>query len=312
MRRSNDWVSGKLPMSEAEMAKHGVVVTTIVGLPFPAYRRGKVRDVFDLGDRLLIVATDRLSAFDVVLPTAIPGKGALLTAISDFWFDRTERILPNHRTGESLDDLGISPDQRPLLQGRSTIVNKAERIDIECVVRGHLAGSGWKEYQSFRTLAGEALPSGLQRGDPLPELRFTPAVKNDDGHDENISRARLAEQIGRDLANRLERTSVDLFTSARLIAANAGFVLADTKFEFGFIGGELTLIDEALTPDSSRYWDIATWSPGTEPPSFDKQVVRDWLEASGWNKEPPGPELPAAIVDATRGKYAAVLQRLTA
>jgi len=298
-------------MSEAETVNPGEAVTTIVGLPFPAYRRGKVRDVFDLGDRLLIVATDRLSAFDVVLPTAIPGKGALLTAISDFWFDHTERILPNHRTGESLDDLGISMEQRPLLQGRATIVSKAERIDIECVVRGHLAGSGWKEYQSFGTLAGEALPFGLRRGDQLPDLRFTPAVKYDDGHDENISRARLADQIGRDLANRLEQTSVDLFTSARSIAADAGFVLADTKFEFGFIGGELTLIDEALTPDSSRYWDIATWSPGTEPPSFDKQVVRDWLEASGWNKEPPGPELPPEIVDATREKYAAVLRRLT-
>jgi len=298
-------------MSEAETVNPGAALTMIVGLPFPAYRRGKVRDVFDLGDRLLIVATDRLSAFDVVLPTAIPGKGALLTAISDFWFDRTEGILPNHRTGESLDELGISVDQRSLLQGRSTIVNKAERIDIECVVRGHLAGSGWKEYQSFGTLAGESLPPGFRRGDQLPDLRFTPAVKNDDGHDENISRARLADQIGQDLATRLERTSVDLFASARSIAADAGFVLADTKFEFGFIGGELTLIDEALTPDSSRYWDIATWSPGTEPPSFDKQVVRDWLEASGWNKESPGPELPPEIVGATREKYSEVLRRLT-
>lgn len=298
-------------MSETESMNFGVAVTTIVGLPFPSYRRGKVRDVFDLGDRLLIVATDRLSAFDVVLPTAIPGKGVLLSAISDFWFDRTEPILPNHRTGKSIDDLGISMDQRLLLKSRSTIVNKAERIDIECVVRGHLAGSGWKEYQSFGTLAGEALPSGLRRGDPLPELRFTPAIKNDDGHDENISRARLADQIGRDLATRLEQTSAELFTSARSIAADVGFVLADTKFEFGFIGGELTLIDEALTPDSSRYWDIGTWTPGTEPPSFDKQAVRDWLEASGWNKEPPGPELPPEIVGATREKYAEVSRRLT-
>ncbi len=298
-------------MSLADAFNPEPAVTAIDGLPFPEYRRGKVRDVFDLGDRLLIVATDRLSAFDVVLPTPIPGKGVLLTAISDFWFDHTERILPNHRTGESLDSLGVTPEQAKLLHGRSTIVRKAERIDIECVVRGHLAGSGWKEYASLGNLAGEALPTGLRRGEPLPELRFTPAVKNDQGHDVNISRAQLAERLGRDLAARLEGISIDLFTGARSIAAGAGFVLADTKFEFGFVDGELMLIDEALTPDSSRYWDIATWTPGSEPPSFDKQMVRDWLEASGWNKEPPGPELPTAIVRATRDKYAEVLRRLS-
>lgn len=298
-------------MSVADAGEFQPAVTTIEGLPFPAYRRGKVRDVFDLDDRLLIVATDRLSAFDVVLPTAIPGKGALLTAISDFWFDRTERLLTNHRTGEGLASLGLSPMQAELVRGRATIVRRAERIDIECVVRGHLAGSGWKEYQASGTLAGEALPAGLQRGDPLPELRFTPAVKNDTGHDENVSRLRLAGLIGDELANRLERTSLDLFAQAGPIAARAGFVLADTKFEFGFVDGDLTLIDEALTPDSSRYWDVTTWTPGAEPPSFDKQVVRDWLESSGWDKEPPGPELPADIVFATRDRYAEVLRRLT-
>ncbi len=299
-------------MSGAETVNPETAITTIEGLPFPPYRRGKVRDVFDLGDRLLIVATDRLSAFDVVLPTAIPGKGELLTAISEFWFDNTEHLLPNHRTGQSLDDLGVSPEQLAPLTGRSTIVRKAERIDIECVVRGHLAGSGWKEYQSLGTLAGEDLPPGLQRGDHLPALRFTPAVKNDEGHDENISRARLAAQIGSELATLLERSSFELFTSARSTAREAGFVLADTKFEFGFIDDELTLIDEALTPDSSRYWDAGTWQPGLEPPSFDKQIVRDWLETIGWNKEPPGPELPADIVASTRDKYAEVLRRLTA
>lgn len=300
-------------MSVADAGEHESAVATIEGLPFPAYRRGKVRDVFDLDDRLLIVATDRLSAFDVVLPTAIPGKGILLTAISDFWFDRTADILPNHRTGDDLSDLSslaLTPEQTTSLRGRATIVRKAERIDIECVVRGHLAGSGWKEYQARGTLAGEALPAGLRRGDPLPDLRFTPAIKNDDGHDENISRARLAALIGAGLADRLEQISIDLFGSARKIASGAGFVLADTKFEFGFINGELILIDEALTPDSSRYWDTASWKPGAEPPSFDKQVVRDWLEASGWDKEPPGPELPASIVGATRDKYAEVLRRL--
>lgn len=288
-----------------------VPVTTIDGLPFPVYRRGKVRDVFDLGDRLLIVATDRLSAFDVVLPTPIPSKGVLLTAISDFWFDHTGHIVPNHRTGESLDMLGLAASLRGELDGRSTIVRKADRIDIECVVRGHLAGSGWKEYQASGTLAGEPLPDGLRRGDPLPAPRFTPAIKNDRGHDENISRQVLAGQIGGDLADLLESMSLDIFAYARNLAARAGFVLADTKFEFGFIDGALTLIDEALTPDSSRYWDTATWTPGTEPPGFDKQAVRDWLEASGWNKEPPGPVLPSEIVDSTREKYAEVLHRLT-
>lgn len=287
-------------------------VISVAGLPFPMFRRGKVRDVYDLDDRLLIVATDRLSAFDVVLPTAIPGKGALLTGISDFWFDRTMAMLPNHRTGEAIASLGLSAAERDVLTGRSTIVRKADRIDIECVVRGHLAGSGWKEYQALGTLAGEPLPAGLRRGDALCAPRFTPAVKSDQGHDENISRARLADLIGQDLATRIERISLDLFSSARDIAAGAGFTLADTKFEFGFIDGNLSIIDEALTPDSSRYWDMASSSPGREPPSFDKQVVRDWLEASGWNKEPPGPELPPDIVSTTRNRYADVLQRLTA
>jgi phosphoribosylaminoimidazole-succinocarboxamide synthase len=287
-------------------------VTAINGLPFPVFRRGKVRDVFDLGDRLLIVATDRLSAFDVVLPTAIPGKGALLTAVSDFWFDRTVDVLPNHRTGDSINALGLDSDTAKQIRGRSSIVRRAERIDIECVVRAHLAGSGWKEYQARGTLAEEPLPAGLRRGDPLPELRFTPAVKSDEGHDQNISRAHLADRIGTDLADRLEAVSIELFDRARTVAAEAGFILADTKFEFGYVDGELMLIDEALTPDSSRYWDSTSTKAGEEPPSFDKQVVRDWLERSGWNKEPPGPELPHDIVAMTRARYAEVLDRLAA
>ncbi|HYI24309.1 MAG TPA: phosphoribosylaminoimidazolesuccinocarboxamide synthase [Thermomicrobiales bacterium] len=282
-------------------------------LPFPLYRRGKVRDVYDIGSgRLLIVATDRLSAFDVVLPTPVPGKGALLTAISNFWFDRTSQSVPNHRTNEPVDTLGISTEAAAGIADRSTVVRFAERIDIECVVRGHLAGSGWKEYQQQGTLAGETLPTGLRRGDPLPERRFTPAMKNDIGHDENISRERLAAIVGTDVAERLEATSLMLFDAAQDIARQAGFVIADTKFEFGWIDGVLTAIDEVLTPDSSRYWDIETWVDGTEPPSYDKQVVRDWLEGSGWDKEPPGPELPAAIVDTTRQRYATVLNRLAA
>lgn len=279
-------------------------------LHLPLFRSGKVRDVFDMGDRLLIVATDRLSAFDVVLPTLIPGKGKLLTAISDFWFDRTEDVVPNHRTGIQVETLALEPDQLDHLTGRSSIVWKAERIDIECVVRGHIAGTGWKEYEEFGTLAGESMPAGLRRGDALPEVSFTPAAKNDVGHDQNISRGELGNRIGVKLAADLEDASVRLFLRAREIADSAGFVLADTKFEFGVINGQLTLIDEALTPDSSRYWDITTLQQGLEPPSFDKQVVRDWLESSGWNKEPPGPVLPKSIVNTARQRYAEVLERL--
>jgi phosphoribosylaminoimidazole-succinocarboxamide synthase len=298
-------------MSLDRLSADDLAVTAIDGLPYPVFRRGKVRDVFDLGDRLLIVATDRLSAFDVVLPTAIPGKGKILSAISDYWFDRTSGMIPNHRTTGRVEDLGLTPTQQELLAGRTTIAARAERIDIECVVRSNLAGTGWKEYQSSGSLAGERLPVGLQRGDALPEPRFTPAAKNDIGHDVNISRKELSDRIGADLACELERTSIALFERARGIAANAGFLLADTKFEFGFIDGTISLIDEALTPDSSRYWDLASWVPGTEPPSFDKQVVRDWVESSGWNKEAPGPELPPSVVEATRSKYMEVWQRLT-
>lgn len=286
-------------------------VTNVSNVPLPLFRSGKVREVFDLGDRLLIVATDRLSAFDVVLPTPIPGKGRLLTAISNFWFDRTSTLIPNHRTGDSIDSLDIDSGPREQLRDRSSVVWKANRIDIECVVRGRLAGSGWKEYRTGQTLAGEPLPSGLSQGAELPQPRFTPATKNDSGHDQNISRSELVDRIGVDLSAKLEEASRDLFSHAREIAADAGFVLADTKFEFGWIDGELTLIDEALTPDSSRYWDVATWDPGSEPPGFDKQVVRDWLESSGWNKEPPGPVLPPDIVETTRYRYAEVLDRLT-
>jgi len=289
-----------------------VAMVGIDGLPFPAFRRGKVRDVFDLGERLLIVATDRLSAFDVVLPTPIPGKGVILNTISEFWFDRTTGVVSNHRTGIPITTLDLPLETIDLLKGRAVIVRKADRIDIECVVRGNLAGSGWKEYQAEGTLAGEALPAGLRRGDSLPEPRFTPAAKNDTGHDENISRTELADRVGQDLAEQLEQTSLALFALARATAARAGFILADTKFEFGHVDGVLTLIDEALTPDSSRYWDAATWMPGDEPPSFDKQVVRDWLEATGWNKEPPGPELPDDIANTARDRYAEVLRRLQA
>jgi phosphoribosylaminoimidazole-succinocarboxamide synthase len=282
----------------------------IEAIPFPTFRRGKVRDVFDLGDRLLVVASDRLSAFDVVLPTSIPNKGELLTAISNHWFGQTSTLSPNHLAHESIHDIGLAPELADTLAARSVIVRKAERIDIECVVRGNLAGSGWKEYREYGTLANEPLPVGLRLGDQLAEPRFTPATKNDSGHDENISRAALRELIGEDLAGTLERVSLEIFEFARGEAARAGFILADTKFEFGFVDGTLVVIDELLTPDSSRYWDAAAWQPGLEPPSFDKQVVRDWLEASGWNKEPPGPVVPHEIVTMAADRYKQVYTRL--
>lgn len=279
---------------------------------YPKLRSGKVREIFDLGDRLLFVATDRVSAFDVILPNLIPGKGRLLTQVSRFWFDQTNGIVPNHLISTSLDGLELTADERERLEGRAMLVRRAERVDIECVVRARLAGSGWSEYRQHGTLAGEPLPAGLREGDALPELRFTPATKNDAGHDENISTGQLAEMVGEALATELEETSKALFATASEIAGRAGFVLADSKFEYGHIDGRLTLIDEALTPDSSRYWNAADLEPGRPPQGYDKQVIRDWLLASGWDREPPAPDLPDGIVAMARERYAEVLRRLRA
>jgi phosphoribosylaminoimidazole-succinocarboxamide synthase len=277
---------------------------------YPLLRRGKVRDVFDLGEDLLLVATDRISAFDVVLPSILPGKGQVLTAISSFWFDRIADIVPTQLTGRSLDDLDLSAGERDALEGRSVIARKAERVDIECVVRAAMAGTAWKEYLAHGTVAGVALPAGLRRGDTLPEPLFTPAIKNDDGHDENIDTATLRSTIGSDLADQLEQLSHVLFQRGSAVAMQAGFMLADTKFEFGFIDGHLAIIDEVLTPDSSRYWDVRDRVPGKEPPAFDKQPVRDWLEDTGWDKSPPGPALPDSIVSQTLDRYRQVASRL--
>lgn len=279
---------------------------------YPLERQGKVRDIFQVGEGLLIVATDRLSAFDVVLPTPIPGKGIVLTEISDFWFDTLHGIVPDHRSNLTLDDLRLSATERRILDGRSSLVERASRIDFECVVRGYLAGSGWKEYRTSGTLAGEPLPAGLPRAGKLTEPRFTPAIKNDTGHDQNISRSALANRIGEDLSRTLEEISLQLFAAASTIAGQAGFIIADTKFEFGMIDGKLSLIDEALTPDSSRYWDAASWAPGIEPASFDKQVVRDWLESTGWDKHPPAPVLPDYIIQIAAERYRCVRDRLVA
>ncbi len=274
------------------------------------FRRGKVRDTFDLGDgTLLMVATDRISAFDVVLPTPIPDKGAILTQMSRWWFDRTAQIVPNHLRPDDVDTL---PADVPWEEWklRSMRVARGERIDIECVVRGYLAGSGWKEYRKEGTLAGEPLPAGLQNSSKLPELRFTPAAKNDDGHDENISRATLADVVGTELAQRLEDVSLRLFEHATEECAKAGLILCDTKFEFGWVDGELTLIDEVFTPDSSRFWEASSYREGVDQPSFDKQFVRDYLETLDWDKTPPGPELPDEVVQRTREKYLEAARRL--
>lgn len=279
---------------------------------YPLVRSGKVRDIYEAGDELLLVASDRLSAFDVILPTPVPGKGKILTEIAAYWFRRTEHLCPNHLVTTDISGLDLDGDESQDLAGRTMVCRKADRIDIECVVRGSLAGSGFREYQASGTLAGEPLPEGLRLGDRLPQPRFTPAIKNDEGHDENISRARLREVVGAELAHRLEDQSLAIFECASRVAARAGFILADTKFEFGWIDGELTLIDEVLTPDSSRYWDAAMLEPGKEPPSFDKQIIRDWLESQPWDKTAPGPEIPAAIVEQARERYQAVYNRLTA
>ena len=277
---------------------------------YPLIRQGKVRDIYEADEYLLLVATDRLSAFDVILPTEITGKGKLLTQLSVFWFEQTKHLIPNHLVSTDVSTLDLTDDEGAWLQDRTMIVHKADRVDIECVVRGYLAGSGYKEYREQGTLANESLPAGLRRADALPTPRFTPAIKNDDGHDENISRAQLREIIGVELAEELERKSIGLYEYASRLASDAGIVLADTKFEFGFITGELSLIDEVLTPDSSRYWEASSIVPGTEPDSFDKQIVRNWLETLDWDKTAPGPEIPAEIVAQTMRRYSEVYERL--
>jgi phosphoribosylaminoimidazole-succinocarboxamide synthase len=270
----------------------------------PLYRRGKVREMYDLGEgRLLMVASDRVSAFDVVMDEPIPGKGAVLTALSRFWFHHTGGLVRNHLLDEA------PPAQ---LADRALVVRKAERIDVECVVRGYLAGSGWAEYRHQGTLAGQPLPAGLGESEALPEPRFTPATKAETGHDVNISVAELRALVGHDVADALERASLQLYAAGDSHARERGLILADTKFEFGYCDGALTLIDELMTPDSSRYWPLAGYQAGRPQPSFDKQFLRDFLESSGWNKEPPPPRLPQWVIDGTASRYAEALKRLTA
>jgi phosphoribosylaminoimidazole-succinocarboxamide synthase len=288
-----------------------ILTTDLPGLAL--FRRGKVRDTYRLSDDLLLfVTTDRISAFDVVMPNGIPDKGKVLTGLSRFWFDRLRDLVPNHLVSCDVADLPPTlAAQRDMLDGRIMIGRTAERIDIECVARGYLAGSGWAEYRRSGTVAGYDLPTGLTESAQLPRPLFTPAMKNDTGHDENITVARLVEIVGPDLARALERKTLTLYAEASAYAAARGIILADTKFEFGFIEGELALIDELLTPDSSRFWDTSTYEPGRPQASMDKQPLRDWLEASGWNKQPPAPALPPEVIEATQARYLRAYERLT-
>jgi phosphoribosylaminoimidazole-succinocarboxamide synthase len=264
--------------------------------------RGKVRDIYDLGDNLLIVATDRLSAFDVVLPTPIPDKGKVLTQLSLFWFNLLHDVIPNHVLS-STDFPAPFDMHRDELAGRSMIVRKTQPLPIECVVRGYVSGSAWKDYRASGKICGIALPPGLQESDKLPQPIFTPATKAVSGHDENISFSEAAALIGAKLAGRVRDVSLEIYNRAAAYARPRGIILADTKFEFGLLNGELIWIDEALTPDSSRFWPADGYHPGGPQPSFDKQFVRDYLERIQWPKTPPGPALPPDVVAATRGKY---------
>jgi len=264
--------------------------------------RGKVRDIYDLGDKLLIVATDRLSAFDVILPTPIPDKGRVLTQLSLFWFNLLRDIIPNHVL--SATDFPSPFDKfKDELAGRTMVVRKTQPLPIECVVRGYLSGSGWKDYRVTGKICGIQLPRGLRESDRLPETLFSPATKAASGHDENISFDEAASLIGKDLAERVRAVSLEIYHLAAAYTEPRGIILADTKFEFGLLNNELIWIDEALTPDSSRFWPAAHYSPGGPQTSFDKQFVRDYLERMQWPKTPPGPELPPEVVEATRAKY---------
>jgi phosphoribosylaminoimidazole-succinocarboxamide synthase len=305
-------------------------VLTNTNLPLSLFRRGKVRDVYDLGDKLLIVSTDRISAFDVVLPCGIPDKGKVLNQLSAFWFKKTAHILPNHliKVIDSVDALGDviaraeSPKQsqwkrdssltlEASLIGRTMLVAKAERISVECVVRGYLSGSAWAEYQETGRIGDIYLPSGMKESQELPQPIFTPTTKSDTEHDRPLTSQDIKGLGIEHIFKELEQKSLLIYSYARDYAKRRGIIIADTKFEFGFINGKLALIDELLTPDSSRFWDVSQYEVGHSQPSFDKQPVRDWLSASGWNKEPPAPMLPPEVIGRTSKRYREVYNKLT-
>ena len=301
-----------------------ILQTDIPGLP--KFIQGKVRDVYDLGDALLVVATDRISAFDVILPTGIPGKGRVLTALSEFWFEKTSHIVPNHFISGDMDVIGerlhsagvtVTADLVTLLEGRTQMVQKCEALPLECVVRGYLDGSAWKDYQTLFGHGGEVnlygipVPIGLRQGEQFPSPLFTPAAKAHTDHDTNVTFAEASEIVGVETAAALSGKSIALYDFARAYAAERGIIIADTKFEFGLLHGKIILIDEALTPDSSRFWEASLYKPGKPQASFDKQFVRDYLETLSWDKTYPGPELPAEIVEKTAAKYRDAYQRIT-
>jgi phosphoribosylaminoimidazole-succinocarboxamide synthase len=275
------------------------------------HAQGKVRDIYEAGDALLMVASDRLSAFDVVLPTAIPDKGRVLSGLSLHWFAQTKGIVANHLITADAAEFPEPFRGETELAGRAMLVKRAQMVPIECVARGYLSGSGWKEYQEGGTVCGISLPEGLVESDRLPEPIFTPATKAETGHDINISLEEAGEIVGRGLAERLKELTLAVYEHAASAALERGIIVADTKFEFGFAGGDLILCDEVLTPDSSRFWPADRYAPGGAQPSFDKQYVRDWLDASGWDHEPPAPELPDEVVRNTAGRYREAYERLT-
>ncbi len=288
------------------------VVTDTSFLELQLRSKGKVRDIYDVGDALLLIATDRVSAFDVVLPTGIAHKGQVLTQISKFWFEKFAHIVPNHMITTHVADMPEPICRYPeQLQGRSMLVKKAEVVPVECVVRGYLAGSGWKEYQKQGTVCGITLPKGLVDSEKLPEPIFTPAAKNNVGHDENISFERMNEIVGVELANKLKEISMRLYKEAAAYALEKGIILADTKFEFGLYQGEIILIDECFTPDSSRFWLLSEYKKGQSQASLDKQFIRDWLETTDWNKEPPAPMLPDWVIQGTIDRYLGAYKVLT-
>jgi len=278
----------------------------------PLFKKGKVRDIFDLGDKLLIVATDRISAFDFVLPSLIPYKGKVLTQLSRFWFEQLAYIVPNHLISTEVESFPDPlPKYRALLEKRSMLVKKTRVLPVECVVRGYLAGSGWKEYRQTGKIGGIRLKSGLKEADRLPAPIFTPATKEETGHDVNISFREMEKIVGKTLARKMKEISLRLYQKASLYALSKGIIIADTKFEFGLADNELILVDEIFTPDSSRFWPLASYSAGQSPPSLDKQFVRDYLESSGWDKNSPPPPLPPDIIEQTSKRYLEIYYLLT-
>jgi phosphoribosylaminoimidazole-succinocarboxamide synthase len=289
-------------------------MTTPTALSLKKLYSGKVRDLYEIDDqRMLMVASDRLSAFDVILDEPIPEKGKILTAISNFWFDKLKDLVPNHFTGDKVEDV-VPAAELPLVEGRAVVAKRLKPVAVEAIVRGYIVGSGWKEYQQSGTVCGIQLPAGLKEAAKLPQPIFTPSTKAAVGdHDENISFEQCEAIIGKELAAKVRETSIALYSAAVEYAATRGIIIADTKFEFGLDeNGTLTLMDEVLTPDSSRFWPADSYAEGRNPPSFDKQFVRDWLESTGWNKEPPAPAVPADVAQKTADKYREALTRLTA